>query len=56
VISVCCGTIVEQSKFDDYEPTRVREMPKMEVCIMKSTAAPSGIGEPGVATTGAGDR
>jgi hypothetical protein len=48
--------VVEQSNFDDYEPTRIREMPKVEVHIMKSTAAPSGIGEPGCATAGAGDR
>ncbi len=40
--------VVEQSNFDDYEPTRMREMPKVEVHIVKSTAAPSGIGEPGV--------
>jgi isoquinoline 1-oxidoreductase beta subunit len=40
--------VVEQSNFDNYEPTRIREMPKVEVHIMKSTAAPSGIGEPGV--------
>jgi len=40
--------VVEQSNFDNYEPTRIREMPKVEVYIMKSTAAPSGIGEPGV--------
>ena len=40
--------VVEQSNFDDYEPARIREMPKVEVYIMKSTAAPSGIGEPGV--------
>jgi isoquinoline 1-oxidoreductase beta subunit len=40
--------VVEQSNFDDYEPTRIREMPKVEVYIMQSTAAPSGIGEPGV--------
>lgn len=40
--------VVEQSNFDDYEPTRMREMPKVEVHIVASTAAPSGIGEPGV--------
>jgi isoquinoline 1-oxidoreductase subunit beta len=40
--------VVEQSNFDDYEPTRLREMPKVEVHIVKSTANPSGIGEPGV--------
>jgi isoquinoline 1-oxidoreductase beta subunit len=40
--------VVEQSNFDDYEPTRLSEMPKVEVYIVKSLAAPSGIGEPGV--------
>jgi isoquinoline 1-oxidoreductase beta subunit len=40
--------VVEQSNFDDYEPTRMREMPKVEVHIVPSTAPPSGIGEPGV--------
>jgi len=39
---------VEQSNFDDYEPTRMREMPKVEVHIVNSTQRPSGIGEPGV--------
>jgi isoquinoline 1-oxidoreductase beta subunit len=40
--------VVEQSNFDEYEPTRMREMPKVEVHIVKSTERPSGIGEPGV--------
>ena len=40
--------MVEQSNFDDYEPTRMREMPKVEVHIVNSTEHPSGIGEPGV--------
>jgi isoquinoline 1-oxidoreductase beta subunit len=40
--------VIEQRNFDDYEPTRMREMPKVEVHIVESTAAPSGIGEPGV--------
>ena len=39
---------VEQSNFDDYEPTRIREMPKVEVHIVASAEPPSGIGEPGV--------
>lgn len=39
---------VVQSNFDDYEPTRMREMPKVEVHIVPSTEHPSGIGEPGV--------
>ena len=40
--------LVEQTNFDDYDPTRFSEMPKVEVHIVKSLAAPSGIGEPGV--------
>ena len=40
--------MVEQSNFDDYEPTRMREMPTVEVHIVKSTERPTGIGEPGV--------
>jgi isoquinoline 1-oxidoreductase beta subunit len=40
--------VVQQSNFDDYEPTRMREMPQVEVHVMKSEEAPSGIGEPGV--------
>jgi isoquinoline 1-oxidoreductase subunit beta len=39
---------VEQSNFDDYEPTRIREMPAVEVHIVKSAEHPTGIGEPGV--------
>ncbi|BCH29329.1 oxidoreductase [Mesorhizobium sp. L-8-10] len=41
------GRVVE-SNFDDYEPTRIREMPKVEVHIVPSNEWPSGIGEPGV--------
>jgi len=40
--------MVEQLNFDDYEPTRMREMPKVEVYIVNSTEPPSGIGEPSV--------
>jgi isoquinoline 1-oxidoreductase beta subunit len=40
--------VVEQSNFDDYDPTRFSEMPKVEVHIVKSLAAPTGIGEPAV--------
>ncbi|WP_395680742.1 molybdopterin cofactor-binding domain-containing protein [Inquilinus sp.] len=39
---------VEQANFDTYEPTRMSEMPKVEVHIVPSTEAPTGIGEPGV--------
>jgi isoquinoline 1-oxidoreductase beta subunit len=40
--------VVEQSNFDDYDPTRISEMPKVEVHIVKSLEPPSGIGEPAV--------
>jgi isoquinoline 1-oxidoreductase beta subunit len=40
--------LVDQGNFHDYEPTRMSEMPKVEVHIVKSEAAPTGIGEPGV--------
>ena len=40
--------LVDQSNFDGYEPLRLSEMPKVEVHIVDSLAAPTGIGEPGV--------
>jgi isoquinoline 1-oxidoreductase subunit beta len=39
---------VEQSNFHDYEVLRIDEMPEVEVHIVESTEAPSGVGEPGV--------
>jgi len=39
---------VEQGNFDGYPPSRIHEMPVVEVHIVPSAAAPSGIGEPGV--------
>ncbi|MCJ2033921.1 xanthine dehydrogenase family protein molybdopterin-binding subunit [Methylobacterium sp. J-068] len=40
--------VVQERNFDAYEPTRMSEMPVVEVHIVPSTAAPTGIGEPGV--------
>ncbi len=40
--------VVEQANFDSYEPLRLSDMPAVEVYIVPSTAAPTGIGEPGV--------
>jgi isoquinoline 1-oxidoreductase beta subunit len=42
------GGAVQQSNFTDYQPLRINEMPVVEVHIVPSTAAPSGVGEPGL--------
>ena len=39
---------VEQGNFDTYAPLRMSEMPKVEVHIVASDVAPTGVGEPGV--------
>jgi len=43
---------VEQNNFDGYQVLRIDEMPKVEVHIVPSTLAPTGVGEPGVAPVG----
>ena len=40
--------MVEQANFDTFEPLRISDMPKIEVHIVPSTEAPTGVGEPGV--------
>ena len=40
--------IVDQKNFDTYRPLRMHEMPKIEVHIVNSGEAPTGVGEPGV--------
>jgi isoquinoline 1-oxidoreductase beta subunit len=40
--------VVQQGNFDTYAPLRMNEMPKVEVFIVPTSAAPSGIGEPGL--------
>jgi isoquinoline 1-oxidoreductase beta subunit len=42
--------VVQEANFDAFEPTRMSEMPRVEVHIVPSTEAPTGIGEPGVPT------
>ena len=43
---------VEQYNFNNYRVLRINEMPKVEVHIVPSTVAPTGVGEPGVAPLG----
>jgi isoquinoline 1-oxidoreductase beta subunit len=43
---------VEQDNFNGYRVLRMNEMPKVEVHIVPSTEAPTGVGEPGVAPVG----
>ena len=56
--AVLYGTItlkdgrIEQDNFDSYRVLRMNEMPKVEVHIVPSTQAPTGVGEPGVAPVG----
>ncbi len=42
------GGEVEQNNFPDYKPLRMRDMPHIEMRIVASYAAPTGVGEPGV--------
>jgi isoquinoline 1-oxidoreductase beta subunit len=44
--------VVEQGNFDGYEVLRFNEMPKVEVHLVASGEAPTGIGEPGVPPIG----
>ncbi|MCW6510358.1 xanthine dehydrogenase family protein molybdopterin-binding subunit [Lichenifustis flavocetrariae] len=40
--------IVDQANFDTYEPLRMSDMPVIDVHIVPSAEAPTGVGEPGV--------
>ena len=40
--------VVQQDNFDGYPVLRINEMPQVEVHIVPSSTAPTGIGEPGV--------
>lgn len=39
---------VKQTNFRDYQMLRIDEMPEVDVHVVKSTAEPGGVGEPGV--------
>jgi isoquinoline 1-oxidoreductase beta subunit len=39
---------MREGNFDDYNPTRMSEMPAIEVHVVPSSEPSSGIGEPGV--------
>jgi len=43
---------VDQENFPDYEPLRISDMPDIEVHILASTEAPTGVGEPGTPPSG----
>ena len=43
---------VEQTNFKSYQVLRIDEMPKVDVHIVQSLEAPTGVGEPGVAPIG----
>ncbi len=42
------GGMVNQSNFHDYQVLRINQMPEVEVHIVPSAEAPTGVGEPGV--------
>ncbi len=44
--------VVEQANFPDYEPLRITDIGKIDVHIVPSTEAPTGVGEPGVPPAG----
>ncbi len=46
------GGQVQESNFHDYLPLRIEEMPEVEVHIVNSTEAPTGVGEPGTPPIG----
>ncbi|WP_346909212.1 xanthine dehydrogenase family protein molybdopterin-binding subunit [uncultured Roseibium sp.] len=44
--------VVDQENFDTYLPIRMTDMPEIEVHIVPSTEAPTGVGEPGTPPIG----
>lgn len=44
--------VVDQSNYPDYTPLRITDMPEVEVHILASAEAPTGVGEPGTPPIG----
>ncbi|WP_159592292.1 xanthine dehydrogenase family protein molybdopterin-binding subunit [Chelativorans xinjiangense] len=44
--------VVDQENYDTYTPLRIDQMPEIEVHIVPSEAAPTGVGEPGLPPIG----
>jgi len=44
--------VVEQSNFPQYKPLRISDMPDVQVHIVESDKAPTGVGEPGLPPAG----
>jgi isoquinoline 1-oxidoreductase beta subunit len=44
--------VVDQSNFPDYEPLRISDIGAIEVAVIRSTDAPTGVGEPGTPPAG----
>lgn len=44
--------VVEQGNFPQYKPLRITDMPEVEVHIVQSDKAPTGVGEPGLPPAG----
>jgi len=47
-INIDEGGTVREANFNTYRSLRIGEMPEVEVAIIKSTEAPTGVGEPGL--------
>ena len=47
-INIDEGGRVREANFDTYRSLRIHEMPAVEVAIIQSSEAPTGVGEPGV--------
>ncbi len=51
-VELAPGGKVRQSNFHDYASLRLDEMPEVEVAVIRSQEAPTGVGEPGVPPIG----